>query len=159
MIITETQRFVYELLALTFVTIAILVLLNVYALEIFLMLIIIEFLVLVELTKPSVINLAWRRNIAIFVVICVIVFAILAIKEQCLWDHKRSTLCGAVRVSLTWFCCHAPSYCLRENRRLPRNEAYQLQKRQEQEESDTLRNGEARSQCHRQCHLRAFVIP
>ena len=77
MIITETQRFVYELLALTFVTIAILVLLNVYALEIFLMLIIIEFLVLVELTKPSVINLAWRRNIAIFVVICVIVFAIL----------------------------------------------------------------------------------
>jgi hypothetical protein len=77
MIITETQRFVYELLALTFVTIVILVLLNVYALEIFLIIIIIEFLVLVELTKPSVINLAWRRNIAIFVIICVIVFAIL----------------------------------------------------------------------------------
>jgi hypothetical protein len=77
MIITETQRFVYELLALTFVTIALLVLLNVYALEIFLMLIIIEFLVLVELTKPSVIAMAWRKNIAIFVVICVIVFAII----------------------------------------------------------------------------------
>ena len=77
MIITETQRFVYSLLALTFVTIALLVLLNVYALEIFLVLIIIEFLVLVELTKPSVINLASRRNIAIFVVICVIVFAII----------------------------------------------------------------------------------
>ncbi|MGP8011953.1 MAG: hypothetical protein ACLPI9_05700 [Halobacteriota archaeon] len=77
MILTETQRFVYSLLALTFVTIAVLVLFNVYAIEIFLILIIIEFLVLVELTKPSVINLAWRRNITIFVVICVIVFAII----------------------------------------------------------------------------------
>ena len=77
MIITETQRFVYSLLALTFATVAVLVLLNVYALEIFLMLIIIEFLVLVELTKPSAINVAWRKNIAIFVVICVIVFAII----------------------------------------------------------------------------------
>jgi hypothetical protein len=77
MIITETQRFVYSLLALTFVTIAILVLLNVYALEIFLVLIIIEFLVLVELTKPSMINTAWRKNIVVFIVLCVIVFAII----------------------------------------------------------------------------------
>ena len=77
MIITETQRFVYSLLALTFGTIIILVLLNVYALEIFLVLLIIEFLVLVELTKPSVINAAWRKNIVIFIVICVIVFAII----------------------------------------------------------------------------------
>jgi len=77
MVITETQRFVYSLLALTFITIAILVLLNVYALEIFVVLIIIEFLVLVELTKPSIINLSWRKNITIFVVICVIVFAII----------------------------------------------------------------------------------
>ena len=77
MIITETQRFVYSLLALTFVTIALLVLLNVYALEIFLILIIIEFLVLVELTKPSVITMAWRKNIAIFIVVCIIVFIII----------------------------------------------------------------------------------
>ena len=77
MAITEVQRFVYTLLVLTFVTIAALVLLNVYALEIFLLLIIIEFLVLVELTKPSVITMAWRKNIAVFVVICVIVFAII----------------------------------------------------------------------------------
>ncbi|MEI7827831.1 MAG: hypothetical protein WCI87_08585 [Euryarchaeota archaeon] len=75
--ITETQRFVYILLALTFVTIALLVLLNVYALEIFLILIIIEFLVLVELTKPSGINMASRKNITVFIVICVIVFAII----------------------------------------------------------------------------------
>ena len=77
MIITETQRFVYSLLALTFVTIAILVLLNVYALEIFLILIILEFLMLIELTKPSVIKMAWRKNITIVVVVCVIVFAII----------------------------------------------------------------------------------
>ena len=77
MIITETQRFVYSLLALTFGTIMILVLLNVYALEIFLVLLIIEFLVLVELTKPSMINTAWRKNIVVFIVICVIVFAII----------------------------------------------------------------------------------
>ena len=73
---TEMQRFVYSLLALTFVTIAVLVLLNVLVLEIFLVLIIIEFLVLIELTKPPFLNIAWRKNIAIFVVICVIVFAI-----------------------------------------------------------------------------------
>ena len=77
MIITETQRFVYSLLTLTFVTIALLVLLNVYALEIFLVLIIIEFLVLIELTKPSMINMAWRKNITVFIIICVIVFAII----------------------------------------------------------------------------------
>jgi len=77
MVITETQRFIYSLIALTFVTISVLVLLNVYALEIFVVLIIIEFLVLVELTKPSIINLSWRKNITIFVVICVIVFAII----------------------------------------------------------------------------------
>ena len=77
MIITETQRFVYSLLALTFVTIALLVLLNVYALEIFIVLVIIEFLVLVELTKPAAINVAWRKNITVFIIICVIVFAII----------------------------------------------------------------------------------
>ena len=77
MIITETQRFVYSLLALTFGTIMILVLMNVYTLEIFLVLLIIEFLVLVELTKPSVINAAWRKNIVVFILLCVIVFAII----------------------------------------------------------------------------------
>jgi hypothetical protein len=61
-IITEMQRFVYSPLALTSVTIALLVLLNVYALEIFLLLIIIEFLMLVELTKPCVITVARERT-------------------------------------------------------------------------------------------------
>jgi len=77
MIITETQRFVYSLLALTFGTIAVLALFYVYSIEIFLLLIMIEFLMLVEFTKPSVITLAWRRNITIIAVICVIVLAII----------------------------------------------------------------------------------
>ncbi len=77
MIITETQRFIYSLVALTFATIFALVLLNVYALEIFLVLIVIEFLALVELTKPSVVNISWRKNITLFVVICIVLFAII----------------------------------------------------------------------------------
>ena len=77
MIITETQRFIYSLMALTFATIAILVLLNVYALEIFLVLVIIEFLVVIELTKPSVINISWRKNITVLVVVCIVVFLII----------------------------------------------------------------------------------
>jgi len=77
MIITETQRFIYSLIALTFTTIAILVLLNVYALEIFLVLVIIEFLVVIELTKPSVINISWRKNITVLVVVCIVVFLII----------------------------------------------------------------------------------
>ena len=77
MILTETQRFVYILLALTLGTITALVLLNVYAVEIFLVLLIIEFLVLVELTKPSVIDVAWRKNIVVFIVLYFIVFAVI----------------------------------------------------------------------------------
>jgi hypothetical protein len=77
MIITQAQRFIYGLLVLTFVTISVLVLLSVFALEIFLVLFIIEFLVLVELTKPPLLNVAWRRNITAFIVICIIVFAII----------------------------------------------------------------------------------
>jgi len=77
MIITEVQRFTYGLLLLTFITISFLVLLNVYALEIFLVLIIIEFLVLVELTKTPLLNVSWRKNIRVFIVICVAVFLII----------------------------------------------------------------------------------
>jgi hypothetical protein len=77
MIITPVQRFVYALLVLTFATISVLVLLNIYELEIFLVLIIIEFLVLVELTKPPLLQIAWRRNITVFVIMCVIVFVVL----------------------------------------------------------------------------------
>ncbi len=81
MIFTETQRFVYILLALTLGTITTLVLLDVYAVEIFVVLLILEFLVLVELTKPSMINATWRSNIVLFIVICVIVFAIIVYQK------------------------------------------------------------------------------
>jgi len=77
MIITEAQRFVYALLALTFATITIMVLANVYALDVFLMLMIIEFLVLIELTKPPLLHVSWRKNATVFVVICIVVFSII----------------------------------------------------------------------------------
>lgn len=38
-------------------------------------------------------------------------------------------------------------------------ETHQLQKRQEQEEPDALREGEARCECSGQCHLCALIIP
>jgi len=76
MIVTQTQRFVYLLLALTFATIWTSVLLNVYALEIFLILIIIEFLVLVGLTKPPLVTAMWTKNVTVFIVIRVIVYAL-----------------------------------------------------------------------------------
>lgn len=62
MIITETQRFVYSLLGLTFVTIALLVLLNVYALEIFLVMMIIEFLGLFALTNPASLRVSVEKE-------------------------------------------------------------------------------------------------
>jgi len=61
-IITETQRFVYSLLGLTFVTIALLVLLNVYALEIFLVMMIIEFLGLFALTNPASLRVSVEKE-------------------------------------------------------------------------------------------------
>jgi hypothetical protein len=77
MVITVTQQFAYVLLVMTFVTISVLVLLNVYSVEIFLVVIILEFLVLVELMAPSFVNVFWQKIVTLFVVICVIVFSII----------------------------------------------------------------------------------
>jgi hypothetical protein len=53
---------VYSLLGLTFVTIALLVLLNVYALEIFLVMMIIEFLGLFALTNPASLRVSVEKE-------------------------------------------------------------------------------------------------
>ncbi|MGZ4853076.1 MAG: hypothetical protein ACXV3D_07825 [Halobacteriota archaeon] len=84
MIITEVQRFIYGLLALTFGTISVFVFLNVYSLEIFVVFLIIEFLVMIELTKPSFLRLGWRRNLSAVVAICVIVFLIIVYRAASL---------------------------------------------------------------------------
>ena len=44
-------------------------------------------------------------------------------------------------------------------RALLRVEPYQLQKWQEQEKPDALREGQAGGDCCGECHLRAFVVP
>ncbi len=77
MIVTKVQRFIYGLLALTFGTICVFVVLNVYSLEAFLMLIVIEFLVLAELTRPSFLHLGWRRNLTLVVAICIVIFFVI----------------------------------------------------------------------------------
>lgn len=77
MIITEVRRFIYGLLALTFATITVLVLFNVHALEMFLLLIIIDFLVVVELTEPPLRDVSWRKYITVFVVLAIVIFSII----------------------------------------------------------------------------------
>ena len=77
MIITEAQRFIYGFLALACITIFVLVLLHVYALEFFLILLIIEFLVVAELTEPHLFHAAWRKNIIVVIIVCAIVGAII----------------------------------------------------------------------------------
>jgi len=73
----DEKRFIYALMALPFITIVILAVLHVYSLEIFLVMMIIEFLALVEVTNPASFSDSWRRNISVSILICVIVFAIM----------------------------------------------------------------------------------
>jgi len=80
---TETQRFALVLLVLTFATLCILVLLNVYALELFVVLTIIEFLMLVEFTRPPF----GRKNTAVLVVICIAVFSFILYKRTVPFFH------------------------------------------------------------------------
>ena len=77
MIVTQVQRFVYSLIALIFITIFLLVLLNIYSIEIFFVLLIIEFLFVVELTEPFHFKAAWRRNIIFVIIFCIIVFSLI----------------------------------------------------------------------------------
>ena len=77
MIVTQVQRFVYSLIALIFMTIFLLVVLNIYSIEIFAVLLIIEFLIVVELTEPFHFKAKWRRNIIFFILVCIIIFSLI----------------------------------------------------------------------------------
>jgi hypothetical protein len=77
MIITQMQRFIYSLIALIFATIFLLVVLNVYSIEIFVVLLIIEFLIVVELTEPFHFKAAWRRNNIFVILACIIIFSLI----------------------------------------------------------------------------------
>ncbi len=74
---TEGQKFVYALMGAIFFTIALLVLTNTYALDIFLVLLIIEFLIVSEVTKPFGLNASWRKNIAFFAGVLLVVLAVI----------------------------------------------------------------------------------
>ena len=75
--LSPIQQFTYSLLALVFATIVGLIILNIYALDVFVLLIIIEFLSLVEFTQRHQLRLTWRKNMSFFLLFCVIVLAIL----------------------------------------------------------------------------------
>jgi hypothetical protein len=77
MIVTQVQRFVYSLIALIFTTIFLLVLLNIYSIEIFVVLLIIEFLIVVELTEPFHFQAKWRKNNIFFILVCIIIFSLM----------------------------------------------------------------------------------
>ncbi len=75
--LTQTQRFAYTLIAVFFLTAVALTLLNVNALDIFLMLVIVEFLAVLELTQPQNTRALWRRNLPFFIALCVITFGVI----------------------------------------------------------------------------------
>ena len=81
MIIMQVQRFIYSLIAMIFTTIFLLALLNTYSIEIFVVLLIIEFLIAVELTEPFHFKASWRRNIAFIILFCIIVFSLIVYRH------------------------------------------------------------------------------
>ena len=74
---TETQRFGYTLLLVFWVTIVVFVILNFYAVDVFIVVLAIEFLLLAELTEPFHLRAAWRKNVKFFIIACFILFVIL----------------------------------------------------------------------------------
>jgi hypothetical protein len=76
--ITEAQRFIYILSLMLFVTLVVLAALNVYDFEIFIAIFIVEFLLLMELTRPIHSRLMWRKNMIVFMILCAVIFVLIA---------------------------------------------------------------------------------
>lgn len=75
--LTRAQRFAYTLTLLVFFTTLTMVLLNVYAIDVFLVLLVSEFLIVIELTRPLFLAAVWRKNLRFFIVFWVIVVVII----------------------------------------------------------------------------------
>ncbi|MGA3359786.1 MAG: hypothetical protein ABSC87_06220 [Halobacteriota archaeon] len=75
--LNPVQRFVYSLFVLFLVTILVLIVFSLYSLEIFAMVIIIEFLFVVQLTKPAHFHALWRKNISFFVLLSFILLILI----------------------------------------------------------------------------------
>jgi hypothetical protein len=75
MILTRAQRFAYTLTILVFASIVTLVSLNLFAFDLFFVLLIVSFFVVLELTTPVNLVVAWRRNLPVFVAFFLIAFA------------------------------------------------------------------------------------
>ncbi len=82
--ITQTQRFVYVLVTSAFITLLFFASLHIYEVEAFLVLMIVEFFALVELTKLPSIHVSWRRNTNVFIAVCIIIFAAIVFRRALL---------------------------------------------------------------------------
>lgn len=104
MIVTQVQRFVYSLIALMLTTLFLLVLLNSYSVEIFIVLLIIEFLIVVELTESFHFKAAWRRNIIFIILFCIIIFSLIIYNESFRNMRQDVTACIAMNVTYRFLC-------------------------------------------------------
>lgn len=75
--LTETQRYGYILLLVFWLTIIVFVALNFYAVDVFIVVLAIEFLLLTELTEPFHLRAASRKNVRFFIIACFILLVIL----------------------------------------------------------------------------------
>ena len=64
------QKFVYSLFVLFLATILVLIVFNLYSFEVFAVVIIIEFLFVVQLTRPAQFHAQWRKNISYLILVC-----------------------------------------------------------------------------------------
>ncbi len=75
--VTRAQRFAYILTIFVFSTTFVMVLLNIYALDVFFVLLVVEFFIAIELTRPLFLAAVWRKNLSFFILFCIIIFVII----------------------------------------------------------------------------------
>jgi|GEM_PF-822390 hypothetical protein len=68
--LNPVQKFVYTLFLVFLVTIFVFAFFNLYSIDVFALVIVIEFLCVVQLTRPSKFRAHWRTNINYFIMLC-----------------------------------------------------------------------------------------
>lgn len=79
--ISEAQRFVYRSLLLLFATLVAFAVINLYAVDLFIMVLGVEFLALFEVTEASHFAPSWRKNIKFFIMLWVVVLVVIIFEK------------------------------------------------------------------------------
>jgi hypothetical protein len=79
--LTQAQKFVYLLAGLSLGNIVVLILFNVYALNIFFILLYVEFFVLIEFTAPQHFKARWRNNLIFFILAGILIFSLFVYQQ------------------------------------------------------------------------------